>query len=134
MTPAQADLIRYRLARSRETMDEARLLLGSGHRNACVNRLYYACFYAVSAVLLPEGHASAKHSGVRALFERHLVKTGHVTVTLGRTYRRLFTRRQHGDYDDFVQFKEDEVHTWVKDAEEFVNTITRLAEAQLPRI
>lgn len=131
MTPEQTDLIRYRLARAQEAMDEARLLLGSGHCNACVNRLYYACFYTVSAVLLPEGYASAKHSGVRALFERHFVKTGRVTVALGRTYRRLFTRRQRGDYDDFVRFKEEEVRTWLKDAEEFVSALARLAEAQL---
>jgi hypothetical protein len=132
MTPEQADLVRYRLTRAREAMDEARLLLGSGHCNACVNRLYYACFYAVSALLLSEGYASAKHTGVRALFERHFVKTGRITVALGRTYRRLFTRRQRGDYDDFVQFKEDEVRTWLKDAEEFVDALTQSAEAQLP--
>lgn len=131
MTPEQADLARYRLARAREAMDEARLLLGSGHCNACVNRLYYACFYAVAAILLPEGHSSSKHSGVRALFERHFVKTGRVTVTLGRTYRRLFTRRQRGDYDDFVQFKEAEVRAWLKEAEDFVSALAALAEGQL---
>jgi uncharacterized protein (UPF0332 family) len=132
MTPEQADLVRYRLARAREAMAEARLLLDGGHCNACVNRLYYACFYAVSALLLLEGCASAKHTGVRALFERHFVKTGRISVDLGRTYRRLFTRRQRGDYDDFVQFKEDEVRTWLRDAEGFVSALTQTAEAQLP--
>jgi uncharacterized protein (UPF0332 family) len=68
---------------------------------------------------------------VRALFERHFVKTGRVTVTLGRTYRRLFTRRQRGDYDHFVQFKEAEVRAWLKEAEDFVSALAVLAEAQL---
>ena len=71
MTPERRALLQYRLARARETLDEARLLLDGGHANACVNRLYYACFYAVSALLLTEGQTSAKHRGVRALFDRH---------------------------------------------------------------
>jgi uncharacterized protein (UPF0332 family) len=33
-------------------MKEARLMIDSGFLNAAVNRLYYACFYAVSAILL----------------------------------------------------------------------------------
>jgi hypothetical protein len=45
-------LVGYRLQRARETVEEARVLLETDHANACVNRLYYACFYAVSALLL----------------------------------------------------------------------------------
>jgi hypothetical protein len=48
-------LVAHRLERARETLDEARLLLSAGHGNATVNRLYYACFYAVSALLLADG-------------------------------------------------------------------------------
>jgi len=44
--------------------------------NPCVNRLYYACFYAVSALLIQQGLSSSKHTGVRSLFNRHYVKTG----------------------------------------------------------
>ena len=37
------DLINYRIARARETLEEARVLADTGHWNASVNRLYYAC-------------------------------------------------------------------------------------------
>jgi len=66
-------LIAYRVARAEESLDEARLLLDAGHLNTAVNRLYYACFYAVSALLMSEGHGSAKHSGIRSLFDAHWV-------------------------------------------------------------
>ena len=46
-----AQLIRYRIQRAFETLDEARLMAESDHWNGCVNRLYYACFYAVNALL-----------------------------------------------------------------------------------
>lgn len=57
------DLIQYRIARAKETLEEAGVLSSSGHWNACVNRLYYACFYAVSALLTKHDLSSSKHSG-----------------------------------------------------------------------
>ena len=39
-------LIHYRMARARETLAEVDLMAQSGHWHGCVNRLYYACFYA----------------------------------------------------------------------------------------
>lgn len=131
MTPERRPLLQYRLERAREALDEARLLLDGGHANACVNRLYYACFYVVSALLLSEGQASAKHRGVRALFDRHWVKTGRVSAELGRVYRRLFTRRQRGDYDDLVRFADEEVRVWLKEAQDFVSALTQILEEQL---
>jgi len=98
------------------------------HRNACVNRLYYACFYAVSALLLAEGKSSSKHSGIRALFNKEWVKTGRVSSEYGRFYRRLYDSRQKGDYGDFVQFEDADVTSWLQEAREFVAAVTTLTE------
>jgi uncharacterized protein (UPF0332 family) len=65
--------------------------------NPCVNRLYYACFYAVSALLLRHGFSSSKHTGVRSLFNRHFVKTGKISKALAQIYNDLFARRQESD-------------------------------------
>lgn len=45
----------YRMNRAKEALDEADLLLSNGHVLTSVNRIYYACFYAVSAILLLKG-------------------------------------------------------------------------------
>ncbi len=103
-------------------------MLEAGHVNTCVNRLYYACFYAVSALLLAEGKTAAKHSGIRALFDREWVKTGRVPVDVGRFYRKLFDSRQQGDYDDFVRFQEAEVRPWLEQATEVVVLLASPAE------
>jgi hypothetical protein len=79
-------------------------LLESGHANTCVNRLYYACFYAVSALLLAKGLSSARHSGERALFHQHIVKPGLLDVPLGQLYDKFFDNRQKGDYADLIRF------------------------------
>ena len=118
------ELIQYRLSRAKETLEEARLLAENKHGNAAVNRLYYACFYAVLALLIRDGRYSSKHSGVRALFNIHFVKTGQVPKEMARIYNDLFERRQEGDYDDFIVFDEMDVQIWLSEAELFVRCIS----------
>ncbi|WP_422880267.1 HEPN domain-containing protein [Moorella sulfitireducens] len=70
------------------------MLFSEGHIRTSVNRLYYACFYAVFAILLAKGYSSAKHSGIRSLFHQKIVKTGLVNPSTGTLYNRLFDARQ----------------------------------------
>jgi len=111
------ELIAYRLHRAHETLIDAEILLKSERWNTCVNRLYYACFYAVSALLSTKGLSSSKHSGIRSLFNRNFVKTGLVSRGLATIYNDLFERRQESDYADFVDFIEAQVMPWYSKAE-----------------
>lgn len=120
--------MRYRVQRAHETLEEAALLRERGHLNAFVNRLYYACFYAASALLLAEGKSSSKHSGIRALFNKEWIKTGRLAAERGQFYRRLYDSRQKGDYGDFVRFEEADVAPWFQEAREFVATVASIAE------
>jgi uncharacterized protein (UPF0332 family) len=124
MKPEMTTLIQYRVDRARESIEESKLLLANSHLHSSVNRLYYACFYAVSGLLLTEGLSSARHSGVMALFERHWIKTGKVPKELGLLYRRLFNRRQKGDYDDLVTFLPADIETWIGEVKTFVAAIS----------
>lgn len=107
------------------------LLFASDHVRTAVNRLYYACFYAVSALLLAEGYSSPKHSGVRALFDQHWIVPERLPKHMGRFYRRLFDARQKGDYADVVTFDRAEVSTWVSETETFVEQVARSVEGLL---
>jgi len=131
MTPGAAELVRYRLARARESIAEAVLLFANDHVRTAVNRLYYACFYAVSALLLAEGYSSPKHSGVRALFDQHWIVPERLPKHMGRLYRRLFDARQKGDYADVVTFDRADVSTWVSETETFVEQVARSVEGLL---
>ncbi len=123
-------LVSYRLERAFESLAEARLLLEQGHTNTFVNRLYYACFYAVSALLLARDLSSAKHSGLRSLFHQNFVKTGAVSAELGKAYDKLYDNRQKGDYADLVKFEKDKVLGWLKEAEDFVAAVEGLLEKE----
>ncbi len=123
MTAERDLLIGHRLERARETLDEARVLGDAGHWNAAVNRLYYACFYAVTALLLQRDLSSSKHSGVLSLFNRHFVRTASVSQEMGGFYRDLFRSRQKSDYLDFARFEEEQVRAWSGQAERFVQEV-----------
>jgi uncharacterized protein (UPF0332 family) len=118
----------YYIARGKESLDEARVLADSEHWNACVNRLYYACFYAVSALLGKHNLASSKHSGIRSFFNHNFVKTGKFPKKNAEIYNSLFERRQEGDYEVFVTFEANAVRPWLKETEEFVDAVIKLAE------
>ncbi len=87
MTDGASDLIKYKLERSAETLEEAKLMLQSSHLFGAANRVYYACFYAVSALLLSKNLSSPKHSGVLSLFNKHFVKTGLIQSNLASFIR-----------------------------------------------
>ena len=119
-------LINYRLERALESLEEAKLLFDRGHTNTYVNRLYYACFYAVSALLLTRGLSSAKHSGIRSFFHQNFVKTGRLDKSLGQIYDKLYDNRQKSDYADLINFEAHEVNDWYDEAEKIVQKIQNL--------
>ena len=54
------DLIRYRLSRAKDTFNEVDIQIQNNFLNNAVNRLYYACFYAVSALFIERLNSSSK--------------------------------------------------------------------------
>ena len=126
MTQNSSELIAYRIGRANEALEDANVLAAADRWNACVNRLYYACFYAVSALLVRDGLSSSKHAGVRSLFNKQYVKTGKVPKDLARIYNDLFERRQEGDYIDFVTFEASQVRPWMSNAKSLIDHIISL--------
>jgi uncharacterized protein (UPF0332 family) len=131
MTPEARTLVQYRLERAREALAEAAVLLDSGHANTGVNRLYYACFYAVSALLLTKGLTATRHSGLRTLFHQHVIRAGLLPLVQGQLYDRLFDQRQQSDYADLVHFEVHEVRSWGGEAQAFVDAVAVLIQQAL---
>jgi len=130
MSYPREELITYRMNRAKEVMEEAELMAGVKHWHTCINRLYYACFYAVNALLIKHELASSKHSGVRAIFVREFVATGKINKDYGRLYQQLFKYRQQSDYEDFFSIEEDIVTQWLSDVKGFVALIEQLISQQ----
>ncbi len=126
MTAEEKALVHYRLERAHESLVEAKLLFDTSHLHTYVNRLYYACFYAMSALLLSQGQSTSKHTHLRSLLHKDFGRSGHVPVEQGQFFDLLFSNRQKGDYSDLVIFKADQVEPWLEQATCFVDCIVEL--------
>lgn len=102
MTPQQRfDIVVYRMESAKRLLIEIEDHIANGYYNTAVNRMYYACFYAVSALLVHNEIDGLKtHDGVRQHFGKHFIVTGKIDREWGRFYTTLFTSRSAADYED----------------------------------
>ena len=123
---SRSALIRYRLQRAEQTLDEAKVMSDATYYNAAINRLYYACYYAVVAALLSKGLTTTTHAGVKTLFSLHFIVSGILPKEYGKTFSRLFEMRHSSDYDDFIYCDKEMVDEFTPKAREVVDGIKRL--------
>ena len=116
-------LVTYRLQRAKETLAEADNLIDSNFYNAAINRLYYACYYAVIALLIKHNISAQTHQGVKQMFSLHFVANSKIDKQQAIFYGRLFNDRISGDYDDFVQYNHEIITAVRPQAEAFITTI-----------
>lgn len=120
----RAAVVRYRMARASEVLAEVRVHVEHRFWNTAVNRLYYACYYAVSALLVSKGISATTHSGVRQMFGLHFIKEELIPKDLGKFYSDIFDMRQTGDYEDYLDFTEEDVLDLQEPAQRLIETIS----------
>ena len=121
----QSDYIKYRFKRSKETFEEAQILAKEERWNAVINRLYYASFYAVIALLLKHNIETQSHDGARTQFGLNFIKTGKIDVEFGKLFSKLFDYRQKGDYGDLFDFDEELTKPLLEKVRLFIETIEK---------
>lgn len=120
------DYINYRLEKARETIAEVEFLIQNQYWNTAINRMYYACFYTVSSLLIKNDIVTSTHSGTRQKFGELYVKTGKVEKELGKLYSDLFEKRSKGDYNDFFDFDAETVIRLYPLAQQFITRLETL--------
>ena len=124
-------VVRIRIEKSLRTMKEAKANVGMQLWPAAANRMYYAAYYSVSALLIANGDSAQSHSGVKSVFGMKFVKSGIVSGDLNKLYNKLFSLRMTGDYDDTYDLQGDDVLPLVEPAEDLIKTINQLTEQLL---
>jgi len=115
-----------KLQRAKETISEANVCIQSGLWCFAVNRLYYACFYAVSALLIKNDFTAYKHTVVLNQFGLHFVAKGIISIEQGKFYKQLFNLRVEGDYDDWITIEAEDVISRLEPAQKFIKEIEKL--------
>jgi uncharacterized protein len=119
----------YRIEKSYETLNDAIFLADNQKWNLCINRLYYACFYIVSALLASKNIHPGTHNGIKTRFSHDFIKTGILDKQMGNLYSELFGMRQESDYADFVEFDKSTTIPLLSQVEEFINSVAKLIES-----
>ena len=125
MNENKGDVIKYRLSRAYETFEDAEILAEKEKWNSTINRLYYAAYYAIMALLLRDGLNPTTHNGAKSNFSEHFIKTGIVSKEFGKIYSQLFTWRQKGDYDDLFDFNKDKVLPYFDPVKKLIKIIDK---------
>ena len=119
-------LIQHKLDKADSTIDDIRFLLDNDKLDIAINRIYYAVFYALSALALKHQFSTAKHQQLIGWFNREFIKENVVDRRFGEILHRAFDKRSKGDYDDFVEFSKEEVEQMLHDTVLFVEKIKEL--------
>lgn len=119
-TEERQALVEYRLEKSQMTLVEAKDCAKLGHWTLAANRLYYAMFYAASALLLNKGLNAKTHNGMISLLSQKFVKESLLTKEDGMFISRLQMMRHTGDYDDFSEWTEEDVASKIPRTEQLL--------------
>jgi len=120
------ELVKYRLEKANDTFAEIPILIGNKFYRTAANRLYYACFFAASAMLINDGFETHTHHGVKTLLGLHYIMENRMEKSFGKTYERLFNLRQTGDYEDWIDIYEEDIRPLIEPAEKFIEEMKKL--------
>src|ERR1043166_6988072 len=123
---ARAEAVVHWLRKADEALAAARREQQAGDNALAINRVYYACFYAATALFLSERQSFSKHSGVRSAVHQLLVKPGRLSSELAEFYDRRFDDRNEVDYEMVDVPEPAVVRQQIKGADRFVAEMKRL--------
>ena len=87
------------------------------------NRLYYALFHAVSALLISDHHEVGTHRGAVNKFSLFYVKEGIFTVAEGKLYSQLQKLREDGDYNCSIDVDQSDVEEKIEPTRQLIDKI-----------
>lgn len=126
------EIVKYRLEKSLRTYNEAVGSIANGYVETAANRLYYAAYYAVSALLVSYKYEASTHNGVIQMLGKAFIKSKVLERRYGTIFNQLFSLRMTGDYEDrrFLDIEED-VKPLIEPTKELIDVVSVMAQEQM---
>lgn len=124
MESSLKELSQYRLERSREDLDSAKILLQEGQFKSSINRSYYAIFHCLRAVTALDNFDSGKHSGIIAYINHKYVKEGIFEKEFSKLVNSAFRLREKADYQDFFIVSKDMAEQQIERSEKILEMVS----------
>ena len=119
-------VVQFRIVKAKNTFSEIALLTNHALWQNAANRLYYACYYAVTALLIHHGIETKTHQGIINQMGLHFVLTGILSQKEGMLFKDLFELRQECDYADWIVINKEDIIPLIEPAEKFIAKIEKL--------
>ena len=119
-------LVEFEIEKAHKLIDQFTILENAALWDTLANRVYYAVFHAVTALLIMNGLHAGSHQGVSVLFNKHFVKENLVDEKYGRLLARLENMREKSDYTCLFETSKEEVLPMIPQAKEMISIIENL--------
>jgi len=123
-------VVQLELEKAEQIFAEVETLRQVGLWNNLANRLYYALFHALSALLVNDHHEVGTHRGAANRFHLYYVKTGLFTKAEGAFYSQMQSMREEGDYNCAFSATEDDIVPRIEPARRFIDKIKQHIAAE----
>lgn len=123
--------IKLMLEKSDKNLEQATRTADLGYWDLVANRLYYAVFHAVNALLLIDGIKTGTHKGTSIQFGKSYVLTGIFSRQDGILYSRLQTMREKADYQNVFILEEADGRKLIKEADELRKKICNYVKVKI---
>jgi len=123
-------LVILELEKSEKTLAEMEVQLQNGLWSLVANRLYYALFHAVSALLISANHEVGTHRGAVNKFSLFYVKTGDFSTAEGKLYSQLQKLREDGDYNCSIDIDQSDVENKISPTRQLIAHIRQYIERE----
>ena len=123
----RAAVVSYRIEKAARAIEQAKHNLPMEYWELIANRMYYAAYYAVSALLIANGYSAKTHETILRLFGLHFIQTEILPKDYGKLYNKLFTLRLKGDYNDRYNLTSEEVLPLAEPTEQLIREVSRMA-------
>ena len=117
-------LIKVNIEKSDSALRSAGILIRENELFNAMNRIYYACFYTVTALAEKHDFKTSKHSSMLGWFNKKFVYDEKVfDKELYQVYESTFKFRMKGDYDTLFVATLEETTKLLEDAKMFIKTV-----------
>lgn len=119
-------IVSLELSKAKETFAQVNVLRQAEFWDGVANRLYYAAFHAVCALLIKDGHNVRTHNGASAVLGQWYVRTGIFPKELAQLYSMLQTMREKSDYNCSFDATQSIIEPLIAPTHELITTIEKL--------
>lgn len=123
--------IQLLIEKSDNNMEQAIKVADLGYWDLVANRIYYAVFHAISAMLFVEGVRTGTHKGTSIQFGKYYVLTGIFSRQDGILYGQLQTMREKADYQNVFSLDEKVGRDLIQSANELRSRICEYVNHKL---